>query len=206
MTLLAATATVLVVIDVQERLVPAIRQGDLVVWNTRRLIDGAKLFDVPVIVTEQYPKGLGPTMPELVTALPENTPVVEKTSFSACLVPKFLDAVYRRESICKVLLTGMESHVCVLQTALDLLSLGYEVHLVADAVGSRFASDYDIALRRLESSGVFLTTVESVLFQWCRTADTLQFKTVSRIVREEKWCEVRRRGLNGHAVAGESEL
>ena len=186
MTLLSATDTVLVVVDVQERLVPAVSDRDQIVWNTRRLIDGAKLFDVPVIVTEQYPKGLGPTMPELIVALPENTPVMEKKSFSACRVPEFLEELRRRESVCKVLLAGMETHVCILQTALDLLSLGYEVHLVVDAVGSRFAGDRRIALRRLESSGVLLTTTESVLFQWCRTADAPQFKAVSNLVREER--------------------
>ena len=186
MTLLSATDTVLVVVDVQERLVPAVSDRDPIVWNTRRLIDGAKLFDVPVIVTEQYPKGLGPTMPELIAALPEGAPVIEKKSFSACLVPEFLEKLRRCESVHKVLLTGMETHVCILQTALDLLSLGYEVHLAVDAVGSRFAGDRKIAIRRLESSGVLLTTTESVLFQWCRTADAPQFKAVSRLVREER--------------------
>ena len=185
-TLISPINTVLVVVDVQERLVPAVPDRDSIVWNTRRLIDGAKLFDVPVVVTEQYPKGLGPTMPELTAALPVNTPVMEKKSFSACLVPEFLNEIRRRESVCKILLTGMETHVCILQTALDLLSLGYEVHLAVDAVGSRFAGDRRIALRRLESSGALLTTTESVLFQWCRTADTPQFKAVSRLVREER--------------------
>ena len=186
MTLLSPTDTVLVVIDVQERLVPAMKQGPLVIWNTRRLIDGAKLFGVPVIVTEQYPAGLGSTMPELAAVLPENTPVFEKKAYSACLVPEFVDVLRSRETIRKVLLTGIESHVCVLQTALDLLSLGYEVHLATDAISSRFAFDYDMALRRLESSGVMLTTTESALFQWCRTADAPQFKELSRIVRETK--------------------
>lgn len=184
--LLSPTDTALVVIDIQERLVPAMKKGSLVVWNTRRLIDGAKLFDVPVFVTEQYPQGLGQTMPELAAVLPENTPVFEKKAYSACLVPEFVDALRSRESLGKVLLTGIESHVCVLQTALDLLALGYETHLVADAISSRFASDYDMALRRLESSGVMLTTTESALFQWCRTAEAPQFKDVSRIVRETK--------------------
>ena len=184
-TLLSSADTVLVVIDVQERLIAAMKKGPLVVWNTRRLIDGAKLFDAPVIVTEQYPQGLGPTVPELIAVLPENVPVFEKKTYSACLVPEFVDALRNGENIRKVLLTGIESHVCVLQTALDLLSRGYEVHLVADAVSSRFASDYDIALRRLESSGVMLTTTESALFQWCRTAAAPQFKELSRIVREE---------------------
>ena len=185
MTLLSPTDTVLVVIDVQERLIAAMKKGPLVVWNTRRLIDGAKLFDVPVLVTEQYPQGLGPTVPELIAVLPESVPVFEKKTYSACLVPEFVDALRNNKNIRKVLLTGIESHVCVLQTALDLLSLGYEVHLVADAVSSRFASDYDIALRRLESSGVMLTTTESALFQWCRTAAAPQFKDLSRLVREE---------------------
>jgi len=185
-TLLSPINTVLVLVDIQERLVPAVSCRDEIIWNTRRLIDGAKLFDIPVVVTEQYPKGLGPTMPELIAALPEGTPVMEKKSFSACLVPEFQEELRRRESVHKVLLVGMETHVCILQTALDLLSLGYEVHLVVDAVGSRFAGDRKIALRRLESSGVMLTTTESVLFQWCRTADVPQFKAVSRIVREER--------------------
>lgn len=186
MTLLSVADTVLVVVDVQERLIPAMKKGPLIVWNTRRLIDGAKLFDVPVFVTEQYPKGLGPTMPELIATLPENTPVFEKKAYSACLVPEFVEALRSRENVGKVLLAGIESHVCVLQTALDLLSLGYETHLATDATGSRFANDYDIALRRLENSGVMLTTTESALFQWCRTAEAPQFKDVSRIVREEQ--------------------
>ena len=176
----------LAVVDIQERLVPAVSGRDEILWNTRRLIDGAKLFDVPVVVTEQYPKGLGPTMPELTAALPEGTPVIEKKSFSVCLVPEFLEEICRRESVYKVLLTGMETHICILQTALDLLSLGYEVHLVVDAVGSRFANDTQIAIRRLESSGVMLTTTESALFQWCRTAGAPQFKAVSNLVREQE--------------------
>jgi len=185
-TLLSPTDTVLVVVDIQERLVPVVLDRDEIVWNSRRLIDGAKLFDVPVVVTEQYPKGLGPTMPELLAAMPENTPVVEKKSFSACLASEFLDEIRRHESVDKILLVGMETHVCILQTALDLMSLGYEVHLVADAVGSRFVGDMRIALRLLESSGVMLTTTESVLFQWCRTTDAPQFKAVSRLVCEER--------------------
>ena len=185
MTLLSQMDTVLVVIDIQERLIPAMKKGPLVVWNTRRLIDGTKLFDVPVIVTEQYPQGLGPTVPELIAVLPESVPIFEKKTYSACLVSEFVDALRNGENVRKVLLTGIESHVCVLQTALDLLALGYEVHLVADAISSRFVSDYDIALRRLESSGVMLTTTESVLFQWCRTAAAPQFKELSCIIREE---------------------
>jgi len=190
MTLLSATDTVLVVIDVQTKLVLAIDRGDRVVWKTGRLMEGVKLFDVPIIVTEQYPKGLGPTVPELTALLPENTPVIEKKLFSACVVPEFLDELRKRENVCKVLLAGMESHICILQTALDLLALGYEVHPVVDAIGSRYAIDHKFAIRRLENSGAMLTTTESALFQLCRTADAPQFKDISRIVREEKPWEV----------------
>ena len=184
LTLLSATNTVLIVVDVQEKLVPAIDRGDRVVWNTRRLIDGSKLFELPIIVTEQYPRGLGPTVPSLTAVLPENTPIIEKKSFSAGVVPELLDALRKNENVHKVLLVGVETHVCILQTALDLLSLGYEVHPVADALGSRFADDYNIAIRRLECSGALLTTTESALFQLCRSADAPQFKEISRLARE----------------------
>ncbi|MDR1492488.1 MAG: hydrolase [Planctomycetaceae bacterium] len=186
MTLLSPMNSALLIIDVQERLIPAMQDGDLVVWNARRLIDGAKLFDVPIFVTEQYPQGLGATAAELKTAAPKNVAVFEKKSFSACLVPEFLEELRRNDAIRKIVVAGIESHVCVLQTALDLMSFGYEIHLAADVVRSRFADDYNFALRRLETSGCFLTTTESVLFQWCRTADAPQFKEISRIVRSVK--------------------
>ncbi|MDR1383701.1 MAG: hydrolase [Planctomycetaceae bacterium] len=186
MTLLSPDNSALLVIDIQERLVPAIQDGDLVVWNARQLIDGVKLFGVPIFVTEQYPQGLGATMTELKNRLPENVAVFEKKTFSACLVPEFLETLRHSDAIQKLVLIGVESHVCVLQTALDLMSLGYEIHLAADATRSRFADDYNFALRRLETSGCFLTTTESILFQWCRTADNPHFKEISRLVRRVK--------------------
>jgi nicotinamidase-related amidase len=186
MTLLSPNDSALLVIDIQERLVPVMQDGDLVVWNARRLIDGAKLFDVPIFVTEQYPQGLGMTLPELKNALPENAVFFEKKSFSACLVPEFLETLRHNAAIRKIIIAGIESHVCVLQTALDLMPIGYEIHLAADAVRSRFSDDYNFALRRLETSGCFLTTTESILFQWCRTADNPQFKEISRVVRNVK--------------------
>jgi nicotinamidase-related amidase len=175
--------SVLVVIDVQERLLPAIQNQQQIVFNVRRLLEGAQVFDVPVVVSEQYPQGLGDTVKELTPYIPKETAVLSKKSFS----------IYDNESIrteidsrkrSQIILCGVEAHVCVLQSAFDLLRTGYEVYIVADAVGSRFIIDQETALRRYETSGMTLTTVESLLFEWCRTAEHPQFKEVSRLAKE----------------------
>ncbi|PQO45259.1 hydrolase [Blastopirellula marina] len=170
--------TALLVIDMQEKLLPSIDAAARVTWNTRRLLDGAAILEVPVLGTEQYPKGLGATVPEIAERLGE---VPEKLEFSSCnCVAEKLTKLNRP----KVLLAGIEAHVCVQQTALDLLALGYDVLLAVDAIGSRFRQDKRIALRRMESCGVTLTTTEAALFEWCRVAGTPQFKQISGLVRE----------------------
>lgn len=173
--------TALLVVDVQERLVPAIADHRRVVFNTRRLIDGAKILGIPVVATEQYPKGLGPTVPELAERL---GPIPDKLTFSCCGCPEVFQKL-RDEGIHKILVAGIEAHVCVQQTVLDLLGEGWRVYLAVDAVGSRSPLDRDTALRRMDSSGAVLTTAEAALFEWCQVAGTPLFKQISRLVREE---------------------
>ncbi|MCS7238374.1 MAG: orotate phosphoribosyltransferase [Thermoguttaceae bacterium] len=171
----------LLVIDVQERLLPVIDRGHLVVWNIGRLIRAAKLLGVPVFGTEQYPKGLGPTVPQLRDLL---GPLPSKLMFS-CRECGEIFRELRAADRHKVLVVGIEAHVCVLQSVLDLIAEGFRVYVPVDAVGSRFVVDYEAALRRMEASGAILTSTEAVLFEWCEVAGTWEFKELSAIVREQ---------------------
>lgn len=174
---LHATSSVLCVIDVQEKLLPVIACADAVVAVAGRLADAARLLDVPAILTEQYPRGLGPTLGSLAAKLP---PALEKRSFSCCGCDGFVAAIPGDRE--QVVLAGLETHVCVAQTALDLLGRGYAVFVVVDAVAARHTIDHDVALRRLEAAGAVLTTSEAVLFEWCRSADHPRFQAVRRLV------------------------
>lgn len=175
--LLAREGCALLVIDVQEKLVPAIPGRTKLIWNIRRLCEGAALLNVPISVSEQYPQGLGPTIAEL-RELPGMPAVVTKTMFSCRECTGLLGAGIRN-----VLLCGIETHVCVLQTALDLLHAGVRPWVAVDAVASRGGLDHEIALRRMERAGVGLLTVESALFEWCERAGTPEFKGISALVR-----------------------
>jgi len=177
---LMAAESALLVIDVQEKLMVKVPHADAQVRNIAFLIDGARLLDVPVFATEQYPKGLGPTVPELAKRLPERP---DKTMFSSCGVPGLLDG-FRRQGRSRIVLTGIESHVCVLNTALDLLAADLRVYLAVDALGSRYAIDHETALRRLEKAGAILTTVETALFEWTGGSQHPRFKLVSALVQE----------------------
>ena len=172
--------TALLVVDIQEKLVPAIADGKRVVFNSRRLIDGAKVLGIPVVATEQYPKGLGPTVPELADRL---GPIPDKLTFSCSGCPEVFEKL-REDGIHKILVVGIEAHVCVQQTVLDLLGDGWRVYLAVDAISSRYALDRDTAFRRMDSSGAVLTTTEAALFEWCYIAGTPEFKEISRLVRE----------------------
>ncbi len=169
----------LLVIDVQERLVPAIHDCRRVVWNCGRLIDGAKILGVPVIGTEQYPKGLGKTVPELTERLGK---LFEKLTFScrecAAAFQPLLD-----DGRNKLLICGIEAHVCVQQTVYDMLAAGWQVYVAVDAVASRTKLDRRIALARMASAGAVLTTTEAALFEWCERAGTPEFKQISKLVR-----------------------
>ena len=179
--LMSAGDTALLVVDVQERLIGAIADHRRVVFNVRRLIDGAKILGLPVMATEQYPKGLGPTVAELAGRLPG---IRAKLTFSCGGCPEIFDQ-WEAQGIHNLLVCGIEAHVCVQQTVLDLLAAGWRVYVAVDAVGSRFDVDYRTALGRMDSSGATLTTTEAALFEWCRIAGTPEFKQISGLVREE---------------------
>ena len=171
----------LLIIDVQEKLVPAINQPlcTQLLQNAKLLSEGFTAFGRPVLATEQYPQGLGHTISELNTGI---TATVAKRAFSCCGEADFLAAL-EKTGADQVVVVGMETHVCVYQTVLDLLDKGYTVHLVRDAVASRFVSDYENALRLAGEAGAVVTTTEIALFQFVPVAEGDRFKTISKLVR-----------------------
>ncbi|NOY12970.1 MAG: isochorismatase family protein [Deltaproteobacteria bacterium] len=173
---------VLIVIDVQERLVPAMNERvcGQVVSHINMLLEGFRAMQLPVIATEQYPRGLGNTIVELAAATEQVC--IEKISFSCVGEPKFMAAL-EKTAAKQVVLVGMESHVCVYQTLIDLLDRGYRVHLVRDAICSRFKSDYQTAIAMAVQMGAVLTTTEIALFQLLGVAEGDDFKVVSRLAR-----------------------
>ena len=174
----------LVVIDVQEKLIPLIPEYQRIVWNINRLLDGAAALGVSVCGTEQYPKGLGGTVEPLAMKLKAQTEnIADKTMFSC----RECDSSFQDLSAAGVhnlLICGIETHVCIAQSSLDLLAQGFNVFVCADAVGARHEIDHQTALRRLENSGVVLTTTEAALFEWCEKAGSDQFKQISKIVQQ----------------------
>lgn len=167
----------LLVIDFQSRLMPAIEDGAAAIANTGRLLDAAALLGVPVLFTEQNAGGLGGTVPELRS---ESAGLFHKMTFDACRMPGFLDALPEGRGL---VVAGCETHVCVLQTALGLLSAGRRVSLVRDAVGSRRAESKETAIRRLERNGAEIVTTEMVLFEWLRTAEDPRLRRIIDLVR-----------------------
>ena len=179
--LMSRDDTALLVIDVQDRLLPAIGGRDQIVWNIRRLIDGTRVLGLDIAATEQYPKGLGSTVPVLAERLGK---IPTKLMFS-CRECDEVFTEFTKNGRHKVLVVGIESHVCVQQTVLDLMGEGFRVYVAVDAVGSRREIDYRTALRRMETAGATLTTTEAALFEWCEVAGTPEFKQISQLVREE---------------------
>lgn len=180
---LDAEKAVLVVIDVQERLVPAMPEDIyLRLRNTvAMLVEVAGLLGIPVVTTEQYPKGIGHTVPELAAAC--NETVIEKVSFGCCGEPNFLKAL-KNTGRTQVLITGMEAHVCVYQTVLGLLEDGYYVHLLRDAICSRNKTDYLAGVANAGQAGAVVTTAETVMFQMLQESTHEQFRAVSKLVKE----------------------
>jgi nicotinamidase-related amidase len=179
--LMSPQDTVLVVVDVQEKLMPLILGRQRILWNLRRLLEGAGALGVKALATEQYPQGLGPTVSELAGRLGD---IPSKTAFSCAGCGPFAQRL-QASGASKVLVAGIEAHVCVQQTVLDLAAEGYRVFVPVDAVGSRYKIDYETALRRMESAGATLTTTESALFEWCAVSGTPEFKKISALVREK---------------------
>ena len=182
--LMRAADSVLVIIDIQERLaaamLPAARQA--VVRNTGILMRAAASLGIPILATEQYPKGLGPTVAELSEALPSGAQRVEKTYFSCAGAEAFLTAL-EASGRSQLILAGMEAHVCVLQSALELRAAGREVIVVEDACCSRKRANHANAIGRLRAAGVVVTNTESVLFEWLRDSRHEHFKAISALVR-----------------------
>ena len=170
----------LLIVDVQEKLVPLVKDHERMVHNCSRLIDAAALFAVDTTATEQYPRGLGHTVQALADRLSVR---LEKVEFSAAPVLGWHPGA-DAEAPDTIVVAGIEAHVCILQTCFDLLTAGFAVHVPADAVSSRSTLDCDTALRRLRDAGVVVTTTESVLFEWCETAGTPEFKQISRMIRD----------------------
>jgi nicotinamidase-related amidase len=179
-TQMSAADTGLLVIDMQEKLLPLIFDSNALVRNVSFLIDAARLLGMTVQATEQYPRGLGPTVPDLAARLPHRP---EKTAFSGCAIPEVAET-FHREARPKVVVAGIETHVCVLNTALDLLAADFRVFLPVDAVGSRYRLDHDVALHRLEQAGAVLTTAEGCVFEWIGGSGHPRFKEISRLVQD----------------------
>jgi nicotinamidase-related amidase len=180
--ILRRSNTLLVVIDVQEKFRPAVFQFDRVINSIRKLSEGFRLLGIPVVVTEQYPKGLGATVSEVKKSLGKFSPV-EKISFSCFEDEKFRTAV-RAHKPGNLVLAGIESHVCVLQTALDALAQGLSVHVAVDGISSIHESDHLIAVERLKQAGVFMASSEMLLFQLLDDAKDPDFKKLSGIVKK----------------------
>ena len=175
--------SLVVVIDVQERYIPHLFEGERVVEAVRRLIDGAKLVGVPLLVTEQYPKGLGHLAPAIAEKLPPGHQVIQKLTLS-CLGAAEFARQLERSGRDQVIVAGIEAHACVNQTVHELLERGHAVYLPIDAVSSRFPRDYEIAIERLARAGAVPTTVEAVLLEWVRTAESPEFQGVRQLIRD----------------------
>jgi nicotinamidase-related amidase len=178
---LSAQNSVLLVVDVQDRLLSVMPDAAGLIRDVGFLLDVANLLQVPTLATEQYPQGLGPTNAELVRRLPPERPA--KVAFSCCGAPGLL-AELKALGRPNVVVAGMEAHVCVLQTTLDLLAEGLNVFLPVDAIQSRFPLDQATAVRRMERAGAILTTAEATAFEWLAGSDHPQFKAVSKLIQE----------------------
>ncbi len=173
--------TVLLLIDFQERLFPVMHDREKLLNNVLKLVKGALALEIPIIVTEQYPKGLGPTIPEVKSLIP-NFKAVEKVCFSCCDEPAFAEALasLKRQ---QVLVAGIEAHICVYQTAVALARAGYQVAVVGDGVASRDPENKLVTLFKLGAGGISPTTTEMALFELLKVAKGDQFKQISAIVK-----------------------
>jgi nicotinamidase-related amidase len=172
----------LAVIDLQEAFHPMIVDFAELAQRIAVTVRGCHALDVPIIVTEQYPKGLGRTVAEVAEHLPAGTAPLEKLTFSACGVQEF-DVQLREHHAEQVIICGIEAHICVSQTAHDLLQLGYQVHLLGDAIGARLPHNREVAIQKLTRNGAIISSVEMALFELCGGAGTPEFKQVQQLVK-----------------------
>lgn len=173
--------TALLVVDIQEKIVPVMREHQLLIENNLKLVKGCNVLNVPIYYTEQYPKGLGATLPEIKVML-SGAKIYEKSTFS-CFGAGSLFQDLINAGIKNVVVCGIEAHVCVQQTVLDLKANGFQVTLVADAVSSRKKIDYKAAIDKMRKEGADITTVESVLFELLVICGTDEFKSISKIIK-----------------------
>jgi len=173
--------TVLLIVDIQDKLAAVMKEKDKVIKNNLHLVELAKMISMPVMVTEQYPRGLGTTVPEIREALPFYRPV-EKMTFDCCGQPAFLEAL-KEHNKSSVVLTGMETHICVLQTCIGLLRGGINVHVVQDAICSRVKENWKIGIEFMREAGAVVTCTETVLFQLLKVAGTAEFKKISQRIK-----------------------
>jgi nicotinamidase-related amidase len=179
--ILSRDSTALLLIDVQERILDVMLKKDELIASCIKIIKGFKVLNLPVFFTEQYPKGLGPTSHLLLKEL-EGLTAIQKTSFS-CLGAGNLFQSLKDNNVTQVVIAGIESHVCVQQTVLDLLANNFQVDVCADAVSSRKEKDLNIALERMRNNNVEITSVESVLFELLQESRTEEFKKISAIIK-----------------------
>jgi hypothetical protein len=168
-------------IDIQEKLFLHMPENERLETNLIKLADGFRILEIPFLLTEQYPKGLGITVSPLKIALGESA-AIEKTSFSCCDEPKFINLL-KTSGKKIIILCGIEAHVCVLQTSIDLLHLGYQPVVIEDCISSRHISDKQIAIERMRQEGALISSLESVLFELTRFSGTYTFKAISRLVK-----------------------
>ncbi|MBD5402789.1 hydrolase [bacterium] len=174
--------SILVIIDIQDRLVGMSKYGLEVAQNATKLTNAASILNIPTIITEQYPQGLGQTVFELRSNLTSETCTIEKTAFSAMLEPEFVNKLKTTERK-QVILCGIETHICVLQTAFDLIKEGYEVYIVKDACASRNKKEYKTGLNLLQQYGAKISCVEIALFELLKTSKHPNFKEIQALIK-----------------------
>lgn len=179
--ILSTETTALLIIDIQEKVLAVMNNPKDVTTNTIKLVKGFKVLNLPIFFTEQYPKGLGSTASVIAKELEGLSPI-QKMSFS-CFGADDLFTRLQDNNVSQVVIAGIESHVCVQQTVLDLLANGFQVNVAADAVSSRKLTDYNIALERMRSHGAEITTTESILFELLNVSGTDEFNQISKIVK-----------------------
>lgn len=173
------------IVDIQDKVIAPIASKQAIVENTSRLIKAADILNIPISVSEQYPQGLGATVKDLSSIFPSQTAVFEKLHFSCMREDSIRHHIQDHRDMARgqVVVAGIEAHVCVLQTVLDLIADGFEVFVVADATGSRAETSHSLAMRRMDRAGAFIADVEMVLFEWLERAGTPEFKPVQALIK-----------------------
>ncbi len=179
--ILSRDNTSLLLIDIQIKILDVMQNPKMVINNSLKLIKGFKVLNIPIFYTEQYPKGLGSTAPQLQEGL-KGLSAIQKSCFSCLGAPNFFKRL-RDNKVNQIVVAGIETHVCVQQTVLDLLANGFQANVAADAVSSRYENDYKFALDRMRANGAEVTTTEAILFELLKYCGTEDFKTIAKIIR-----------------------